>query len=169
MFPSPNSQPCFLRVSPRQFFFFVFIIFCDVHMADVHLASSWSCHTMPVIISKNHSGFLLHLHSLTAGKWLANIWKKKKMACHYFLKTDLVSGSWSVKIVHVLLKFPYTWPNVASRRKIYFPVFSFQAFLGSWSRRKWNCRNECTLLFRLEPLYSSLFLLCLMYAKLTKK
>lgn len=135
------------------------------------------CSPGKFMIMSHHAGYYfkkpfrlpITFTQLDSGKMTCQYMKKKKMACHYFLKTDLVSGSWSVKIVHVLLKFPYTWPNVASRRKIYFPVFSFQAFLGSWSRRKWNCRNECTLLFRLEPLYSSLFLLCLMYAKLTKK
>lgn len=53
--------------------------------------------------------------------------------------------------------------------KSIFQSFLFQLFWEVGINGNEICGNECTLLFRPEPLYSLLFLLYLMYPKLTKK
>lgn len=54
-------------------------------------------------------------------------------------------------------------------KSIFQSFFLFQLFWEVGINGNEICGNECTLLFRAEPLYSSLFLLYLMYPKLTKK
>lgn len=169
MFPSPHSQSRLLFKSfmPGGNFFLFLFIFCDVYMTDVHLASSWSCHTMSVIISKNRSGFLLHLHSLTEAKWIANIYKKWRVII--FFKQIWFQAVGLPKSFMSYLNFLIPDQTQPRDEKSIFQSFLFQLFWEVGINGNEICGNECTLLFRPELLYSLLFLLYLMYPKLTKK